>query len=190
MPVTLEPKCLHRIGRLAGIGPFFCLAETKLVEHAAGVRQDAMRAGGAEGAMGLPSVMRAELFEELQVAGIPDWCAESAPGGIRTPAHTDSKSAALSTELQAQPKGAAQDCPRLARHPSERSLFAPVDSPPRHSIGRECSGGAPKANAASSKRSGAEGDLPSAASLDQFQPPQVIFIPTYIANNPLSRPRW
>ena len=62
----------------------------------------------------------AKFFEELQVAGIPDWQTKSAPGGIRTPAHTDSKSAALSTELQAQPKGAAQDCPRFKPQPSQR----------------------------------------------------------------------
>ena len=28
---------------------------------------------GAEGAMGLPPDVRAERFEELQVAGIPNW---------------------------------------------------------------------------------------------------------------------
>ena len=31
-----------------------------------------MRAEGAEDAMGLPSVVRAELFEDLQGAGIPE----------------------------------------------------------------------------------------------------------------------
>ena len=100
-----------------------------------------MRAEGAEGAMGLPPDVRAERFEELQVAGIPNWQTKSAPGRIRTPTHTDSKSAALSTSLPAQPKGAAQDCPRFSRHPSERSPFAPVDSPPPHSIGRHYSAG-------------------------------------------------
>ena len=89
--------------RLGGAGSHFSLgpAQDELVEHDAGVHEDAVGDEHTKGSVGLVSSLRAGFFEDLQSAGIPDWQTKNAPGGIRTPAHTDSKSAALSTELQA-----------------------------------------------------------------------------------------
>ena len=102
--------------------------ETKLVEREAGVHEDAMRAEGAEDAMGLPSVVRAELVEDLQGAGIPNWCTDSAPGALRTPTHTDSKSAArLVVDLPPLQKRAA---PQWDSPCSRQSRYGLLSAPP------------------------------------------------------------
>ena len=79
-------------------------------------------------------------------------CEFDAPGGIRTPAHTDSKSAALSTELQALGISIQQELPyvkcsskyprshRVAKRPSTTSPPSPSTLPsylvPSHLVPR------------------------------------------------------